>query len=82
MRKVLATEIEIETEEAAVTLKVVTKAPTKYLLVDTETGQVYRGNSAESYMHTGYYWRNIQEDIDTFLLKDFIADVHWIPKEK
>ena len=34
--------------EKALTLKVITKFPEKYILVDTETGQVYNGTKNEN----------------------------------
>ena len=35
--------VQHEELEKAVTLKVYTKCPTKYILIDEETGQAYRG---------------------------------------
>lgn len=45
-------------------LVVTTRVPKKYLLVDTETGQVYRGNTSEK------YWIKIpvhQQEVDSFV---------------
>lgn len=35
---------EVEDLEQAVELKVITKCPSKWVLIDEETGQVYRGS--------------------------------------
>ena len=48
--------IEIDVQSERSTLQVVTKVPTKYILIDSETGQVYRGNSAENKSKCGYDW--------------------------
>ena len=48
---------EIEELEEPVELKLITKCPTKWILIDEETGQVYRGsNSAE----VGKMWELIR----------------------
>jgi hypothetical protein len=36
--------LEVEDLDKAVELKVITKCPTKWMLIDEETGQVYRGS--------------------------------------
>ena len=36
--------VEVEDLAGSVELKVITKCPTKWLLIDEETGQVYRGS--------------------------------------
>ena len=40
----LINNIEIQELDQAVELKVITKCPTKWILIDEETGQVYRGS--------------------------------------
>ena len=37
---------EIEELEEPVELKLITKCPTKWILIDEETGQVYRGSNS------------------------------------
>ena len=46
--------------EQAVTLKVHTKCPAKWTLIDTETGQVYQGQPTEKY---GKMWKMIDTDL-------------------
>lgn len=48
--------IRINEQSERTTLKIVTKVPTKYILIDSETGQVYRGNSTENQVKIGYDW--------------------------
>jgi hypothetical protein len=40
----LINNVEIQELDQAVELKVITKCPTKWILIDEETGQVYRGS--------------------------------------
>tara|TARA_Y100000401_G_C8221671_1_gene173625 strand:- start:40 stop:261 length:222 start_codon:yes stop_codon:yes gene_type:complete len=49
--------------EKPVTMKVYTKKPSKWILVDQETGQVYRGNEnlANKEGHNG--WEKIEENM-------------------
>ncbi|QIG71322.1 hypothetical protein EVB32_204 [Rhizobium phage RHph_TM39] len=72
MRKTL-TDIPIPAERRCATLKVVTKVPTKYILIDSETGHVYRGNSSHDQEIHGYDWRSHKVDRD--LVQKVISEV-------
>lgn len=48
---------EIEELEEPVELKLITKCPTKWILIDEETGQVYRGTNNQE---VGKMWELIQ----------------------
>lgn len=44
----------------AIHLAVITKAPEKYILIDTETGQTYRGSDTDNPYLPGYkIWKPI-----------------------
>jgi hypothetical protein len=46
----------------AVKLSVITKCPEKYLLVDTETGQVYKGSNEDNpFMPTYKLWKAVEK---------------------
>ncbi|MDB2675556.1 hypothetical protein N9Y90_03390 [Flavobacteriales bacterium] len=46
MKKVrIINKIEVEELEKPVELKLITKCPSKWILIDEETGQVYRGSN-------------------------------------
>lgn len=47
----------VEELEKAIELKVITKCPSKWILIDEETGQVYRGTENPK---VGKMWRLIQ----------------------
>ncbi|MDB0006495.1 hypothetical protein N9E30_00930 [Flavobacteriales bacterium] len=48
---------EIEELEEPVELKLITKCPTKWILIDEETGQVYRGSNSTE---VGKMWELIR----------------------
>lgn len=48
---------EIEELEEPVELKLITKCPTKWILIDEETGQVYRGSNSNE---VGKMWELIR----------------------
>jgi hypothetical protein len=46
--------------DSAIHLAVITKAPEKYILIDTETGQTYRGSDTDNPYLPGYkIWKPI-----------------------
>lgn len=46
--------------ESAIHLAVITKVPEKYILIDTETGQTYRGSDTDNPYLPGYkIWKPI-----------------------
>jgi hypothetical protein len=48
--------------ESAVHLAVITKAPEKYILIDTETGKAYRGSNIDNTYLPGYkIWKQLPE---------------------
>ena len=48
--------VEVEDLDKSVELKVITKCPTKWILIDEETGQVYRGTENKE---VGKMWKLI-----------------------
>ena len=55
---------EAETTVAAVQLPLITKCPEKYFLIDTETGQVYRGSNEDNpYMPSYKLWKEVPHDL-------------------
>ncbi len=52
----LINNVEIQELDQAVELKVITKCPTKWILIDEETGQVYRGSENKE---IGEMWKLI-----------------------
>ena len=53
-------ETEVQELEESVHLAVITKAPQKYLLIDLETGKMYRGSNSNNDYLPGYkLWKGI-----------------------
>jgi hypothetical protein len=53
---------EAEDLQHAVKLSVITKCPEKYLLIDTETGQVYQGSNEDNpYMPNYKLWKAVEK---------------------
>lgn len=53
---------EVEDLQHAVKLSVITKCPEKYLLIDTETGQVYQGSNEDNpFMPTYKLWKEVEK---------------------
>ena len=50
--------VEVEDLDKPVELKVITKCPTKWILIDEETGQVYRGSENKE---VGKMWELISK---------------------
>lgn len=58
MKKVrIVNKLEVEELEKPVELKLITKCPTKWILIDEETGQVYRGTNNQE---VGKMWELIR----------------------
>lgn len=56
-----AGETEAEELESSVHLPVITKVPEKYLLVDLESGKMYRGSNLDNDYLPGYkLWKEIK----------------------
>jgi hypothetical protein len=51
----------VEELEDSVHLAVITKAPQKYLLIDLETGKMYRGSNSNNEYLPGYkLWKEVK----------------------
>lgn len=67
MRKTVCGD-ELPEFEDRVTLQVRSNVPTKYLLIDTETGQVYRGRTPnQRYESGGYDWAPIKVEEENLI---------------
>jgi hypothetical protein len=61
-------EDELPEFEDRVEHKVRTNVPTKYLLIDTETGQVYRGRTPQEKIEAGGYdWAPIKVEAENLI---------------
>lgn len=60
MKRYLKSGVEIEILSSPIDITIHTKVPSKYILIDEETGQVYRGNKG------GYWEKIIYSPIDTY----------------
>lgn len=55
-------DLEVDDFEKAVHLTIITKAPEKYLVIDLETGQMYRGSSVDNKHVPGYkLWKLVKK---------------------